>query len=91
MNNVSKRNKYSSPRSRANREAAAIHNAGKGAQVDQDVDQRVLVGDSLSMADHGPLDAEFPGPGVDPFGGHALLVDVLVDIIVALDRVFEEP
>ena len=73
-------NKHTRPRSCANREAAAVHNTGKGAQVDQDVDQGVLVEDGLSIADLGPLDAEFLGPGVDAFGGHTLLVDIIVAV-----------
>ena len=73
-------NKHTRPRSRANREAAAVHNTEKGAQVDHDVDQGVLVEDGLSIADLGPLDAEFLGPGVDAFGGHTLLVDIIVAV-----------
>jgi hypothetical protein len=63
----------------------------EGVQVYQHVDQGIVVGDGWATAQLGPLDAEFLGPGVDAFGGHTLLVDVLVEVIVAVDRVFEEP
>ena len=48
------------------------------SQVDQDVNQRVHVGNRLSVAEFGTLDAEFNGLTVDAFRGGALLVDILV-------------
>ena len=70
--------------------AVRLQTDWRSSKVVEDVDQGVLVGDGLSIADLGPLDAEFLGPGVDACGGHTLLVDVLVDFIVAVDRVFKE-
>ena len=59
----------------------------QGTQGEQDVDEGVLVGDGLAVAQPGALDAEFLGLGVDALGGGALLVDVLVDVAVAVDQV----
>ena len=59
----------------------------QGPQVDQDVDQGVLVGDGLAVAQPGALDAEFLGLGVDALGGGALLVDFFEDGVVAVELV----
>ena len=59
----------------------------QGTQVDQHVDERILVGDGLTVTQPGALDAQFFSLGVDALGGGALLVDVLVDGTVAVDLV----
>ncbi len=51
----------------------------QGAQVDQNVDERVLVSDGLAVAQPGPFDAEGHSLGVDALGGSTLIVDALVD------------
>ena len=55
-----------------------LPDALQGAQVDQDVDQRVLVGDGALAAQVRALDAEGQGLAVDAFVGGALVVDGLV-------------
>ena len=60
----------------------ALADALERTQVDQNVDQRIQVGDRLPVAQSGPFDAEFYGLAVDPFGGGALLVDVFVGLAV---------
>jgi hypothetical protein len=57
----------------------------QGAQVDQDVDEGVLIGDSVTIAQPGTLNAEFFGLGVDALGGGALFVDALVDFALVAD------
>ena len=59
----------------------------QGAQVDQHVDEGILVGDGLAVAQPGPLDTEFLGLGVDALGGRTLVVDGLVDVAIAVDLV----
>ena len=59
----------------------------QGAEVDQDVDEGVLVGDGPTVAQFGALDAGFDGLGVDALGGGALLVDILVDLAFAVELV----
>jgi hypothetical protein len=48
------------------------------AEVDENVDQRVAVGDGLLVAEVGAFDAQRDGLAVNALGGGALLVDVLV-------------
>lgn len=59
----------------------------QGAQVEQDVDQSVEVSDGLLVAQLGPLNAQVDGLTVDALGGGALVVDVLVQLTVAVDLV----
>lgn len=59
----------------------------EGMQVDQDVGQRVVIGDGKPVAQFGTLNAEFDGLGVDALGGGALLVDLLVGVAVAVELV----
>jgi len=59
----------------------------QGAQVDQHVDERVLVGDGLAVAQLGARDTQRDGLGVDALGGGALLVDVLIDVTVTVEIV----
>ena len=47
----------------------------QGTQVDQDVDEGVLVGDGLTVAQLGTFDVQFEGLAVDALCGGALLVD----------------
>jgi len=54
------------------------------AQVDQHIDQRVEVSDRGAIAKLGALDAEVSRQGVDPFGGGALPVEVLVGSTVPI-------
>jgi hypothetical protein len=61
--------------------------AVQGPQVDQDVDEGVEVGDSLAVAQPGPLDAEFLGLRVDTLGGSALPLDGPVDVAIAVDLI----
>lgn len=58
-----------------------------GPQVDQDVDEGVLVGDGLAVAQPGTLDAQFLGLAVDALGGGPLLVDCLVYGAVAVELI----
>jgi hypothetical protein len=50
-----------------------VADALEAAQVDQEVDQGVQVGDGLAIAQPGSLDAEGDGLGVDTFGCRALV------------------
>lgn len=59
----------------------------QGAQVEEDVDQRVLVGNGLPVAQFGALDAQFDGLAVDAFVRRALLVDLLVSFSLAVELV----
>jgi hypothetical protein len=65
----------------------------QGTQVNQHIDERILVGDSLPIAQLGPLDAQGHGLGVDPLGSGALLVGLalaieLMPTIVSYLRVY---
>jgi hypothetical protein len=59
----------------------------QSAQVDQDVDKGVLIGDGLAVAKSGTFDAEFLGLTVDALGGSTLIVDAFVDVGVAIDLI----
>ncbi len=61
--------------------------AVQGAQVDQDIDEGILVGNGLAVAQPGALDAKLLGLGVDALGGGTLVVDFLVDVAIAVDLV----
>ncbi len=50
-----------------------LADALEGAQVDQDVDERVQVGDGRAVAQPGALDTGFGCLRVDPLDGRALL------------------
>lgn len=50
----------------------------QGAQVDDHIDKRVLVGDGVGVAQVRRLDAEGKGLAVDAFGCAALVVELLV-------------
>ena len=52
-------------------------------EVDQDIDQRVEVGDCSAIAQLGTLDPESGSLGIDAFGSCALLVEVFVGLAVA--------
>jgi hypothetical protein len=57
------------------------------AQVDQDIDQRVLVGDGGAVAQMWPLDAQGHRLRIDPLNGGALAIEGFVQLAVAVERV----
>jgi len=57
------------------------------AQVDQDINQRVLVGDGGAVAQMWPLDAQCHGLRIDPLNGGALAIEGFVQLTVAVERV----
>jgi len=59
----------------------------KGAQVNQNINQSILVSDGLSIAEFGAFDTEFLGLGIDAFSGGALFVDLFVRFTVAVKLV----
>jgi hypothetical protein len=59
----------------------------QGVQIDQHASQRVVVGDGHLGAQLWPLDAQVHCLAVDPLGGGALLVDLLVLLAVTIDLV----
>ncbi len=59
------------------------------AQVDQDVDERVLIGDGGAIAQMWAFDAQGPGLGVDALHGGALAVEIFVWVAVAVEGVAE--
>jgi len=65
----------------------SLTQALKETQVDQDVDQRVLIGDGLTVAQMRALNAERDGLRVDPLDRGALAIDLLVEFTVAVKRV----
>lgn len=54
----------------------------EGAQVDQDVNQAVLIGDGLKITNFGTFDPQSFGLTVDPFVSSPLLVDLFVKLTV---------
>jgi hypothetical protein len=64
-----------------------LADALKGVQVDQDVGQRVGVGNRLTVAQLGSLDAEIDGLTVDAFGGGALLENGLIGFTVPVELI----
>ena len=59
------------------------------AEIDEQINQGVLVGDGLAVAKNGTLDAESFGLRVDALDGGALVVDEFVEIGVAVEGVAE--
>src|SRR3990172_5061811 len=57
------------------------------AQVDQHVDQRIVVGDGLTVAEMGSLDAQRHRLRVDALDSAALTVEALVEFAVAVERI----
>ena len=57
------------------------------AEVDQDVDEGVEIGDGSAVADVRALDAESNGLGVDAFDSRALVEDMLVGVAAAVEGV----
>ena len=51
--------------------------AAQGAQIDQDIDKGVLIGDGTLVAQVWPLNAEGNGLAVNPFHGAALIIEAL--------------
>ena len=56
----------------------ALADALEGAEIDEDVNEGVEVGDGLAITQPGALNAQFDGLTVDPLGGGALFVELLV-------------
>ena len=59
----------------------------QGTQVDQDVDEGVLVGDGLTVAQLGAFDVQFEGLAVDALCGGALFVDGFEQVTFAVELV----
>ncbi len=59
------------------------------AQVDQEIDQGLLAGDSLTVLQMGMLDAEVEGLRIDAFTRGALTIDFLVPLTVPIEGVDE--
>ena len=59
----------------------------QSAEVKQDVDQSVLIGDRLLIAESGAFNAQFFSQGIDALGGGALLVYLLVCVAVPIELV----
>ena len=59
----------------------------ESVQIDQDVGQRVVIGDGHAIAQLGTLDAQGDSLTVDAFGSRTLLVDLLVRFAIAVDLV----
>src|SRR5512135_3472443 len=59
------------------------------AQVDQQIDQRILVGDRRAMAQVGSLDPEGDRLRVDAFDGGAFPIQLLVTLALAVESVPE--
>ena len=57
------------------------------AQVDEEVDEGVEVGDGVTVANMGTFDAEGDGLAIDAFDRGALSVDILVSLAVAVEGV----
>ena len=61
----------------------------QGLKIEQNIDQRVEVSDGSLVAQFGPLNAQFDGAGVDPFGGGALVVDLFEGLTVPVELMAE--
>ena len=59
----------------------------EGTEVDEDVDEGVEVSDGLAITQLGALNAQFDGLAVDPLGGGALFVELLVSLAGAVEFV----
>lgn len=64
-----------------------VANALEQAQIDQDVDESIEIGDGLAIADMRALDPQGFGLAVDTLGGGALFVNVFVALAVAIQGV----
>jgi len=64
-----------------------LADALQGAEVDQHVDEGVAVGDSRAVTQFGAFDAQFHRLAVDALGGGALLVDLFVGRVLAVELV----
>jgi len=58
--------------------AGVVAQAAKETEIEEQVDQGVAVGDGLTIAQLGPLDAQLDRLGVDAFAGRALAIHRLV-------------
>ena len=65
----------------------ALPQALEKTQIDQQIDQRVAIGDRRAIAQMGALDTQREGLRVDAFDGGALAVDLFVQFTVAIKRV----
>lgn len=61
----------------------------QGAQVEQDIDQGIDIGDGLPISDFRTFDAQLHGLTVDPFAGGSLLVDPFVGVTVSVKLIAE--
>ena len=50
----------------------------KCPEIDDDIDERILIGNGLAVAEVRTLNAQIDGLRVDAFGGGSLLVDLLI-------------
>ena len=57
------------------------------AEIDEQINERILVGDGFAIAKDGALDAEGNGLRVDAFDGGALVVDAFVGNGVTVEGV----
>ena len=65
----------------------ALAQALQEAQVDQQINQGVLVGNGAAIAQVRALDAEGDGLGVDAFHRRALAIEILVEGALAIQRI----
>jgi len=56
-------------------------------EIDEDVDQGVVVGNGLAVAEFGTFDSEGFGLGIDRFAGGTLDIELLAGIRVAIKLV----
>ena len=59
----------------------------QGAEVEQDVNQGVLIGDCLLVAESGALNPQSFGQGIDALGSSPLLIDLLVEVAVPIELI----
>jgi hypothetical protein len=64
-----------------------LAHALEGAQVDQDVNEGVAIGNRVAIAQLGAFDTEFDGLGIDPFGSSPLLVGLFVELAITVKLV----
>ena len=64
-------------------------NAVEGAEVDEDVDQGVAIGNGLEIAEFGAFNTEGLGLSIDAFVGGALVVEFYVAVAVTVELIAE--
>ena len=66
-----------------------VSEAMQKAEIDEQINERVLVGDGFAVAKNGALDAESFGLRVDAFDSSALVVDEFVSVAGTVEGVAE--